>query len=502
MKRLKPLIILLMIVSLSLTFLYSWMNRSVAVESIITSQRSQLRTLASGVNIKPILTVGESLQQENGQTYQVAGIPDGMGAYDNKNRTFTVLLNHELSAPTNLSDARVSKLQISSKSGDLQVEGGKYLINGTEGYKRFCSATYVDRKEGFPTPVFLTNEEDTTSKFGGISLAVNPINGQIKNLPWIGYYAHENTIGVPGFRQKVVVLSTEDDAPGHLFMYIGRNQADILNGRGQLYVFKASNASSPSDFHKGDTVQGTFIPVSQQENQNFTTLRKAVTDKGALFFARLEDITYDLNSPNVLYFTSTGRSRFVDPKTGQPYDAKGRVYKMTLDPQDPTRVVALEVLLEGDKGGPVLNPDNIAVSDSSLMIQEDINTEFKGQRPGRIWQYNLQNKSLTAVAELDQTDPSGNPIPGDSPGDWESSGIINMANILGPNKWLVNVQAHTLSTAQFGGQDEGGQILLMEVPNSAGRMNRLGAPKLNNRLNKGNRVNKGNQRRNRRAVED
>jgi Bacterial protein of unknown function (DUF839) len=497
MKRFKPLVILLMIVSLSLTFLYGWMNRSLAVESIVTTQRPQVRALTSGVDIKPILTVGESLQTENGRTYQMAGIPDGMGAYDNKNGTFTVLLNHELSAPTNLSDARVSKLQLSKRDPKvLNVTGGRYLINGTEGYKRFCSATYVDRKEGFTTPVFLTNEEDTTSKFGGISLAVNPINGQIKNLPWIGYYAHENTIGVPGFKQKVVVLSTEDDAPGHLFMYIGRNQADILNGRGQLYVFKASNASSPSDFHKGDTVEGNFIPVSQQENQNFTTLRKAVTDKGALFFARLEDIAYDLNSPNVLYFASTGRSRFVDPKTGQPYDAKGRIYKMTLDPQDPTRVVALEVLIEGDKGDPVLNPDNIAVSDRVLMIQEDINTEFKGQRPGRIWQYDLQNKSLTAVAELDQTDPSGNPIPGDSPGEWESSGIINMANILGPNKWLVNVQAHTLSTPQFGGQDESGQILLMEVPNSASRINRMGTPKLQKRPNK------VNQRRNRRAVED
>jgi Bacterial protein of unknown function (DUF839) len=495
MKRFKPLIVLLMIVSLSLTFLYGWMHRSIAAESIITSQRAQLRSLASGVNITPILTTGESLQTENGQTYQMAAIPDGMGAYDNNNGTFTLFVNHELSAPNNLSDARVSKLQISKQ--DLKVSGGKYLINGKEGYKRFCSATAVGQKEGFSSPLFLTNEEDISGKFGGIALAVNP-NGQVKNLPWIGYFDHENTIAVPGFKQKVVVLSTEDAAPGRLYMYVGRNQADILNGRGQLYVFKASNASSPSDFHKGDPlpVQGNFIPISQQENQNSTTLNKAVTDKGALFFARLEDITYDINTPNIIYFASTGRSQFVDPKTGKPYDAKGRVYKMTLDPQEPTRVVALEVLLEGDKGDPILNPDNISASDRALMIQEDINTEFRGQRPGRIWQYNLQNKDLVAVAEADQTDPSGNPIPGDKQGEWESSGIINMATILGPNKWLVNVQSHTLRTAQFGGEDESGQILLMEVPNSGSRINRVGQPKLQKRPQK------NTPRRNRRAVED
>lgn len=493
MKRLKPFVIFLLIASLGLTFLFSRIDRSVAVESIITSQRSQLRALQAGVQITPILTTGETLSLEGGKTYQMAAIPDGMGGYDNKNGTFSILVSHELSSPGNLSDARVSKLSLNKT--DLKVSDGKYLINGTEGYKRFCSATYVSQREGFTTPVFLTNEEDTSGKFGGISLAVNPRTGQIKNLPWIGYFDHENTIGVPGYKQKVVVLSTEDDAPGHLFMYVGRTQADILNGRGQLYVFKANNASTPSDFHKGDTVQGSFIPISQEENRDSKTLRKAVTDKGALVFVRLEDIAYDVNSPNVLYFASTGRSQFVDPKTGKPYDAKGRIHKMTLDPQDPTKVVALEVILEGDKGDPILNPDNLSVSDRSLMIQEDINTEFRGQRPGRIWQYNLQNKDLIAVAEADQTDSAGNPIPGDSPGTWESSGIINMANILGPNKWLVNVEPHTLRTAQFGGEDESGQILLLEVPNSSSRINRVGTPKLQKNIQKGQvRSNRRRQR--------
>jgi hypothetical protein len=129
------------------------------------------------------------------------------------------------------------------------------------------------------------------------------------------------------------------------------------------------------------------------------------------------------------------------------------------------------------------------------MIQEDINTEFRGQRPGRIWQYNLQNKDLIAVAEADQTDSAGNPIPGDSPGTWESSGIINMANILGPNKWLVNVEPHTLRTAQFGGEDESGQILLLEVPNSSSRINRVGTPKLQKNIQKGQvRSNRRRQR--------
>jgi hypothetical protein len=45
----------------------------------------------AGVITKSIITTGDSV---NG--YRMVGIPDGLGAYDNGDGTFTVLMNHEL----------------------------------------------------------------------------------------------------------------------------------------------------------------------------------------------------------------------------------------------------------------------------------------------------------------------------------------------------------------------------------------------------------------------
>ena len=50
-----------------------------------------------GVVTKSILTVGDSVNQKpDGSPYVMVGIPDGLGAFDNGNGTFTLLMNHEL----------------------------------------------------------------------------------------------------------------------------------------------------------------------------------------------------------------------------------------------------------------------------------------------------------------------------------------------------------------------------------------------------------------------
>jgi hypothetical protein len=44
----------------------------------------------------------------------------------------------------------------------------------------------------------------------------------------------------------------------------------------------------------------------------------------------------------------------------------------------------LRVVLDGDAGDDILNPDNIGTGDKAAMIQEDINDEFRGTRAGRV----------------------------------------------------------------------------------------------------------------------
>lgn len=58
----------------------------------------------SGVAIKSLLSVGDTIGG-----YKMVGIPDGLGAYDNNDGTFTLLMNHELG----------------STSGTVRAHGGK-----------------------------------------------------------------------------------------------------------------------------------------------------------------------------------------------------------------------------------------------------------------------------------------------------------------------------------------------------------------------------------------
>jgi len=123
-------------------------------------------------------------------------------------------------------------------------------------------------------------------------------------------------------------------------------------------------------------------------------------------------------------------------------------------------VTEFRVVLDGNAGDDIVNPDNVDADQTGLMIPEDLNAEFRN-RPGRLLRYDFASGKVTPILELNQRDFSGQPIAGDKPGEWESSGVINVSSILGPNTWLFDVQAHTLKTPQFGGTDEGGQLLVL-----------------------------------------
>src|SRR5262245_25349078 len=65
-----------------------------------SSQSPYLVRAEAGVVTVSILTVGDAVNYKpDGITpYRMVGIPDGLGAFDNGDGTFTVLMNHELAA--------------------------------------------------------------------------------------------------------------------------------------------------------------------------------------------------------------------------------------------------------------------------------------------------------------------------------------------------------------------------------------------------------------------
>src|SRR5262245_3957269 len=92
-----------------------------------TGQSSYILPVLPTVRTSSILSVGDSVGG-----YRMTGIPDGLGAFDNGDDTFTLLMNHELGNTAGVTRAHggigafVSKWTIDSKT--LTVRSGEDLI--------------------------------------------------------------------------------------------------------------------------------------------------------------------------------------------------------------------------------------------------------------------------------------------------------------------------------------------------------------------------------------
>jgi len=149
-----------------------------------SSQDPYLVRTQPGVVFKSILTTGDTVPKAGGGSYRMVGIPDGLGAFDNGDGTFTLLMNHELPDTTGIARAHggngafVSKWVI--RKDDLSVVSGQDLIQHvnlwTAGayapgvnvkFNRFCSADLPAKSalfnaatgKGFDGRLFLNGEE-------------------------------------------------------------------------------------------------------------------------------------------------------------------------------------------------------------------------------------------------------------------------------------------------------------------------------------------------------
>jgi len=433
--------------------------------------------------IKALITSGDKLNNN----YTFANIPDGLGAVQVVNGTIDVFVNHELENETDEGGfAKVSKLKLNQSDG--RILGAILLIDGSEEYRRLCSASLVEGY-GFKHPIFLTNEEVDD----GLVLAIDAINGSVKEIPWLGMFSHENTIHVPYFSNtinKTVVLGFEDGEPteSEVYMYIANSPKDLLTGKGRLYVFGANATSTSGNqsrldswhdiYFSNGTVNGNFIPLTWDYNtQNETDLDNEAISVGGFQFIRPEDGAMDKRSgmENILYMAETGSD--LDENDGIiPTGANGhnwtygRMYEFKFtDPKDPTKI-SFKIMMDGnDPSAPgyniMKNPDNVDTSQKSLMINEDLidpnrinsttTLPYNITNNAKIIQVDLRQDSVnpTVVAYVNQIEDMAA-----KHGDWESSGILDVSKYYGEGSWLVDVQAHTLK--------EGGQLLLMKIPES------------------------------------
>lgn len=428
-----------------------------------TAKPPYLVPTAPGVLVDPILSTGDRIG-----TYQMSGIPDGLGAYKTGGNTLQLFMNHELDRTfplppfNNGSDSRISHLTLNRDTHG--VLAASYPFTGLENFTRFCSAT-LEVIEG--TPWFFTGEETNSSGHFGSSIALNAETGQWVETPQFGKMLHENVVPLERI-SKAMLVTTDDDfnrgIPSYLYAYIANSSKfeDAIAGNGLLYVYVADNPAAPAAMVKGLPVDGHFVPIPGAETMTSAQLKAAATARNAARFIRLEDAAKAQQTPGRFYFADTGKT--------PSYSPRGRVYQMDVDPADPTHAV-LTLLLAGDQGDDIYNVDNLDTSALSLMIQEDRNSEFRDPPLSggysRVLRYDLNDGSLTTVARVNTPPPL-------RPGSWESSGIINAQTLLGNDWWLVDVQAHDIVAPQPGPSlapnsapgGEDGQLLALYVPGS------------------------------------
>ena len=471
-------------------------------------------------SVQPLVNSGENVF---GTVFE--GIPDGIGVAPgpgkpNNQGYVDLYVTHEQShVPfggfADHEDSSVSRVRvdIASKS----ITGLDVPLSPSLGFIRFCSAFMAGPEHGFPHYTFLVNEESndplpvpagapygadpqlTPNRQAGYSAYLDTVTGKIGVLAGQGRMNHENNVIVPGGWGQIIGLSGDDtftspstpERPNlsQLYMSASQNWQHFQKDESTLLAFRVTGiggsrvdpanpfngANDYLDIAPGDDWTGQFIPVPEDVARGTTAdnpqdgLEDWSNANNVFQFVRVEDIAYDPDNPRVVYFADTGNTRLVaDPGTGRLYRAgsggvstAGRVFKMVLNAKDPRIVDSFSIVVDASAIG-MRNPDNVAVSHNSVMVQEDTSD-------AKIWMYALASGTWTHVATANQ--PTA-----------ETSGIVDVSKWFGDGWWALDVQSHT-NQQEFGtftwngpggpaigssyvSRRENGQLLLMKVNGS------------------------------------
>jgi hypothetical protein len=436
-----------------------------------------LTPVAAGVTTKVIFTVGDTVNNKpNGTPYRMVGIPDGLGAFDNGDGTFTLLMNQEVSSggatrAHGANGAFVSKWKI--RKSDLTTLNGEDLIQSvakfdpaTAAYlapasgnvfSRFCSAdlaplsAFYDAASGagYQGRFFLNGEE--TGNEG--KAWAHALNGTSWELPRVGKASWENLLANPGTGIKTVVAGNDDSTPGQVYVYIGTKttagspvqQAGLTNG--SLYGV-AVNGVALEDAAAGipSGTAFTLAPLGNVETSTGAALETSSTAAGVTRFNRPEDGAWDPQNPADYYFVTTAS-----------FTTASRLWRLHFN--DLNNLPAggtIDMLLDGKEGQKMF--DNLTVDKKGhVYLVEDVGNNA---HIGKVWRYTLATDNLTMVAQHNLslfTAGSAQFLTQDE----EASGIIDASEILGAGWFLLDVQAHYATDSEL---VEGGQLLALFDP--------------------------------------
>ena len=422
------------------------------------------------------------------------------------------------------------------------------------------SPDYVFRQENsWPPPIGDPAEEEN-----GVVLALDPDTGDYQTIYGMGRHNHENNVAIPGF-DELVVLSGDDTftsgpltippggpntdtsaaAQSQLYSYIASDTDELLADDGRalgvrlgrhelrrlLRLHPRLDPVRERPLHPGAEKHrhrkerrrlgaeggGPRLPAAAHGRQlaagpPLCGARSASTDPSGYSSTGASSITSSTSSASrtsrttsaPVWGTSSTWSTLAEGRTGVSQAGRstnGRVWKMVLDPDDPTKVDSLSIVVEGDDNpvktlSEVHQPDNIETTKTGLLLTEDPGSSQQfpagstdaAATTARLWYVPFSGTAPQVVAKIDQSADGGPTDVGPAPtgnlsignwGAWETTGIVDASAAFGTGAYLINIQAHTLWVEKAAGPDtfidansdpdftfkrEGGQLLLIRIP--------------------------------------
>lgn len=454
-------------------------NAQTTVTGPSSSQTPYLIPSTPNTTIVSIFTASQTAG-----SYTMSGLMDGMGAYDNGDGTFTALINHEMGNTAGIPRAHGSAGAFVSKwtinKSNLSVVSGSDLIqnvniwNGT-GYtmynasnsstlaaiNRLCSAdlpavtAFYNSTSGNGTQnrIFMSGEEAGSEGRCFAHIVTGASAGTSYQLPYLGKFSWENAVASPFKQDKTIVVGTDDATPGQVYVYIGtktNSGSDIdkagLTG-GNLYgVAVTGMPTETSSLVIPANTTFSLVNLGDVSAVSGASLNTMSNTLSITNFIRPEDGAWDPSAPNDFYFVTT--NGFGNPS---------RMYRLRFNNiATPENGGTITAVLDGTEGQQMM--DNLCMDGNGhVLIQEDPGNQSYN---AKIWQYDIATDVFTQLASHD---PARFITGGGSflTQDEESSGIIDMHNILGPGWFLFADQAHYSVPSPV---VEGGQLLALYKP--------------------------------------
>ena len=416
-----------------------------------TASYLKLDPAFSNLNIYPLLSSEDKLI--NTPDFVYGSLADGAGLLKNADDTFTLINNIE-------GDYSIARITLDET---FKPVGGEYILNAeATAYTAQCSGSLITPAEHGFGPMYLSGGE-----WGGASkgvFATDPFreasSASFANmLSAFGQWSTENAvvIGKDAYPDKTVAFIGDDhgdnETPsGQLGMYVG-NRGDLYGGN--LFGLRVldTDINYEMDMAEGESYPIDFVKLEETEISMLDAEAKA---KGVMGFSRLEDIDWRKGSPEnnrVIYFCVTGRKKDGLAGKGTFY---GRVYRVTLNKDNPSGEGTITCVLDGDlpngKAKSFHSPDNIVVTENYAYIQEDPNGYFDNPDKthyARLYQYDLNTRSLKTVLECDQESAAIAGI-GNITSPWEITGMIDVSDTVGlDGTFLVITQNHGWNNPGF-----------------------------------------------------